>query len=108
MTVLVTGGSTGIWAGIARTFRAHGARLIATGSTAAKLDWCAGAGVETPLTEELWTSSTIGPAIAARMAAKTRGKPEDVANGALLLASPAAAYITGTVPAADDDGYSIS
>lgn len=230
-TVLVTGGSTGIGAGIARAFRTHGARVIVTGSTPAKLDWCPAEGIEsravdvrsdadcaallggldrldvlvtaagivrrddehqlgvfqdvldvnlvgtaryalggrdlltasrgsivtvasmlsyfgdrrvpayaaskggvsqltkslaiayapdgirvnaiapgwieTPLTEELWQSPTIGPAIAARTATKTWGKPEDIANGALFLASPAAAYVTGTTLIIDG-GYSIS
>lgn len=230
-TVLVTGGSTGIGAGIARAFRTHGARVIVTGSTPAKLDWCAAEGfeghavdvrsdadcaallakldrldvlvtaagilrrddehqldvfrdvldvnlggtaryamgardhlaasrgsivtiasmlsyfgdrrvpayaaskggvsqltkslaiayapqgirvnaiapgwIETPLTEELWQSQTIGLAIAARTATKTWGKPEDIANGALFLASPAAAYVTGTTLVIDG-GYSIS
>lgn len=229
--VLVTGGSTGIGAGIARAFRLHGARVLVTGSTAAKLDWCAAQGIEghaadvrsdadcaallggldvldvlvtaagivrrddehqlgvfqdvldvnlvgtaryafgarnllaasrgciisiasmlsyfgdrrvpayaaskggvsqltkslalayapdgirvnaiapgwieTPLTEELWQSPTIAPAIAARTATKTWGKPEDIANGALFLASPAAAYVTGTTLVIDG-GYSIS
>ncbi|MCA3439533.1 MAG: SDR family oxidoreductase [Rhodobacter sp.] len=229
-TVLVTGGSTGIGAGIARAFRAHGARVIVTGSTAAKLDWCPAEGIEghavdvrsdadctallaaidrldvlvtaagivrrddehrldvfrdvldvnlvgtaryamgahdllaasrgsivtiasmlsyfgdrrvpayaaakggvsqltkslaiayapdgirvnaiapgwieTPLTEELWQSPTIGPAIASRTATKTWGKPGDIANGALFLASPAAAYVTGTTLIIDG-GYSI-
>ena len=229
-TVLITGGSTGIGADVARAFRAHGARVIATGSTPAKLDWCAAEGVEgrvadvrsdadcerllrglvrldvlvtaagivrrddehgievfrdvidvnlhgtaryalgarsllkvakgsiitiasmlsffgdrrvpayaaskggvsqltkslaiayaedgirvnaiapgwieTPLTEELRQSPTIGPAIASRTAAKTWGKPEDIANGALFLASPAAAYVTGATLVIDG-GYSI-
>lgn len=230
-TVLIIGGSTGIGAGIARTFRAHGARVIVTGSTAAKLDWCSAEGIEghaadvrsdadcasilggldrldvlvtaagilrrddehqldvfqevldvnlvgtaryafgardllaasrgviitiasmlsyfgdrrvpayaaskggvsqltkslalafapdrirvnaiapgwikTPLTEELWQSPSIGSAIASRTATKTWGAPNDIANGALFLASPAAAYVTGTTLVIDG-GYSIS
>lgn len=230
-TVLVTGGSTGIGAGIARGFAAHGARVIATGSTAAKLDWCKAEGIEgrvadvrsdadcaavlngldgldvlvtaagivrrddehgldvfrdvievnltgtaryalaarpllaarhgrivtiasmlstfgdrrvpayaaskggvsqltkslalayaaegirvnaiapgwieTPLTAELWQSPTLGPAIAARTATKSWGQPADIANGALFLASPAAAYITGATLTIDG-GYSIA
>ncbi|MCA3450533.1 MAG: SDR family oxidoreductase [Rhodobacter sp.] len=230
-TVLVTGGSTGIGAGIARAFRSHGARVIVTGSTPEKMTWCAAQGIEgrtvdvrsdadcatllasldqldvlvtaagivrrddehqmdvfqdvldvnlggtaryamgargflaasrgniitiasmlsyfgdrrvpayaaskggvsqltkslaiayapegirvnaiapgwieTPLTEELWQSPTIGPAIASRTATKTWGKPEDIANGAMFLASPAAAYVTGTTLIIDG-GYSIS
>lgn len=230
-TVLVTGGSTGIGAAIARAFRAHGAGVIVTGSRAEKLGWCATEGIEgravdvrsdadcaallasltrldvlvaaagivrrddehemevfrdvvdvnlfgtaryvlgardllrasrgsivtiasmlsifgdrrvpayaaskggvsqltkslaiayaedgvrvnaiapgwieTPLTEALRTSPTIGPAIAARTATKTWGKPDDIAAAALFLASPAAAYITGTTLAVDG-GYSIS
>ncbi|MFO0157565.1 MAG: SDR family oxidoreductase, partial [bacterium] len=63
--------------------------------------------IEPPLTEELWQSPTIGPAIASRTATKTWGKPEDIANGAMFLASPAAAYVTGTTLIIDG-GYSIS
>lgn len=230
-TVLVTGGSTGIGAAIARAFRAHGARVLATGSTEAKLDWCAAEGIEgrvadvrsdaqceallagldrldvlvaaagivrrdaehnidifrdvinvnlhgtaryalgarpllaasrgclvtvasmlsffggarvpayaaskggvsqltkslaiawaadgiranaiapgwieTPLTEALWQDPAAGAAIAARIATRRWGQPGDIANGALFLASPAAAYITGATLVIDG-GYSIT
>lgn len=63
--------------------------------------------IETPLTEALWTDDSVGTAIAARTAAKAWGKPEDIAEGAMFLASPAAAYITGSTLTIDG-GYSIS
>lgn len=63
--------------------------------------------IETPLTEALWTDDGIGPAIAARTAMKQWGKPEDIAMGALFLASPSARYITGTTLTIDG-GYSIT
>jgi len=63
--------------------------------------------IETPLTEALWNDDHIGGAIASRTATKTWGKPEDIAAGALFLASPAASYITGSTLTIDG-GYSIS
>lgn len=44
-SVLVTGGSTGIGAAIAGAFAAHGAEVTVTGSTAAKMGWCAQQGI---------------------------------------------------------------
>jgi NAD(P)-dependent dehydrogenase (short-subunit alcohol dehydrogenase family) len=63
--------------------------------------------IETPLTEALWTNPDVGGSIASRTATKTWGKPEDIASGALFLASPDARYITVTTLTIDG-GYSIT
>lgn len=60
--------------------------------------------IETPLTRTLRDDPQRSQAILDRTALKRWGKPEDLAGGVLFLASPLAAYVTGTVLAIDG-GY---
>jgi len=60
--------------------------------------------IETPLTEKLREDPVRNKAITDRTALKRWGKPEDLAGGVLYLASPIAAYVTGTVLVIDG-GY---
>lgn len=60
----------------------------------------------TNMTQELVDDPVSGPSIANRTAAGRWGMPQEVANGALFLASPAASYITGATLTIDG-GYSI-
>lgn len=63
--------------------------------------------IRTSMTQSLVDDPEAGPAIAARSAMDRWGEPEEVANGALFLASPAAAFMTGSTLTIDG-GWSIS
>jgi NAD(P)-dependent dehydrogenase (short-subunit alcohol dehydrogenase family) len=60
--------------------------------------------IETPLTKALREDPERSQAILSRTALKRWGTPEDLAGGVLYLASPIAAYVTGTVLVIDG-GY---
>jgi NAD(P)-dependent dehydrogenase (short-subunit alcohol dehydrogenase family) len=60
--------------------------------------------IETPLTEWFREDAGRSAALLARTALKRWGHPEEVADAALFLASPAARFITGTILAVDG-GY---
>ena len=60
--------------------------------------------IETPLTEKLRENPERNKAITERTALKRWGKPEELVGGVLYLASPIAAYVTGTVLVIDG-GY---
>lgn len=60
--------------------------------------------IETPLTAALRENAQRSEAILARTPLGRWGKPEDLAGGALFLASPLASFVTGTVLAIDG-GY---
>lgn len=61
--------------------------------------------IATPLTSALRTNETASAPIMARTPMKRWGEPVEVADAALFLASPAAAFITGTILTVDG-GYS--
>jgi NAD(P)-dependent dehydrogenase (short-subunit alcohol dehydrogenase family) len=63
--------------------------------------------IETPLTAELRADAGRSEPILARTALKRWGRPEDLTGGVLYLASPLAAFVTGTVLVIDG-GYSIT
>lgn len=63
--------------------------------------------IETAMTQSLVDDPDAGPAIAGRTAMKRWGRPEEVANGAIFLASSAASYMTGSTLTIDG-GYSIT
>ena len=60
--------------------------------------------IKTPLTAELRADPARNDAILARTPLKRWGEPEDVVGGVLYLASPLAAFVTGSVLAIDG-GY---
>lgn len=60
--------------------------------------------IDTPLTKALQENPERNDAILARTALGCWGKPEDLAGGALYLASPIAKFVTGTVLVIDG-GY---
>ena len=53
--------------------------------------------IATPLTKALRESPDRNNAIMARIALNRWGEPRDLAGGVLYLASPLAAYVTGTI-----------
>lgn len=63
--------------------------------------------IETPLTRPLYEDAAQRERILARTPLGRWGQPEDLVGAALLLASPAAAFITGVVLPVDG-GYSIA
>jgi NAD(P)-dependent dehydrogenase (short-subunit alcohol dehydrogenase family) len=63
--------------------------------------------IETALTAPLYNDPARRAAIVARTPLGRWGQPSDVAGAALFLASPAAAFITGTILPVDG-GYSVA
>ncbi|MEM9761588.1 MAG: SDR family oxidoreductase [Pseudomonadota bacterium] len=53
--------------------------------------------IATPLTQALQDDPTRSAAILGRTALNRWGQPEDIAGGVMYLASPLAAYVTGTI-----------
>jgi NAD(P)-dependent dehydrogenase (short-subunit alcohol dehydrogenase family) len=121
-TVFITGGGSGLNLGVGRTFASLGANLGICGRTQAKLDAAAdelralGAQVlaqaadvrdYAALERALYaTHERLGgdlPAAAAKMGIPLGrfGTTEEIGHAAVFLASPLAAYITGTVLVVD-------
>ena len=53
--------------------------------------------ITTPLTTALQEDATRSETILARTAMKRWGRPEDIVGGVMFLASPAAAFVTGSI-----------
>jgi NAD(P)-dependent dehydrogenase (short-subunit alcohol dehydrogenase family) len=117
-TVFITGGGSGLNLGVGRTFASLGANLGICGRTQAKLDAAAdelralGAQASdvrdyAALERALYaTHERLGgdlPAAAAKMGIPLGrfGTTEEIGHAAVFLASPLAAYITGTVLVVD-------
>ena len=63
--------------------------------------------IATPLTGALRADPARSDAILGRTAMKRWGQPEDIVGAALFLASPAAAFVTGTILPVDG-GYLVT
>ncbi|TKT74820.1 SDR family oxidoreductase [Aquamicrobium sp. LC103] len=80
---------------------------IAYASDAIRVNAIAPGWIATPLTQDLQADPTRSEAILARTVLKRWGQPEDMVGGVLFLASPLAAFITGTILPIDG-GYLVT
>jgi NAD(P)-dependent dehydrogenase (short-subunit alcohol dehydrogenase family) len=105
--VLITGALTGIGRSTAMAFAENGARLVVSGrrpteaSTGVRVNAVAPGPTDTGMLDRFTGTPEKKAALIAGVPIGRIGKPDDIANGVLFLATDASSFVTGQILTVD-------